>query len=768
MGVGGLSPQIAGQVRAAQIEAVRRYTPWMMATNIVIVAIIATTFRSSDVFAHVAVWSTFIILAAAYTLAVWWSRKHIAPPRSASLRGIRRTVLHTAILGFAWALLPALFFRYADDQQRLVIACVVAGMSCGSGFALATIPAAAILFSGILTAGGTLAVLTSPDVSTLVMLILNGIYFAVLIASSRSLSGLLRGRIEAQIRADDQRDYIGLLLNDFEEHGSDWLWMVDRHYRVIHVSTRLTEVLHTTENDLIGKRLTECLPLRDGGRYSNEDAQALRGLLRRMRKRRAFRDAEVAVRVGGQNRIWSLTARPVFDARGEFEGYRGVGRDVTIASEARRKIEYMARYDSLTGLPNRITLNDDIGRALHRLRERGSHFALLLLDLDHFKIINDTQGHPVGDALLKQAAERLQAAARGFGVVARFAGDEFAIVTNGLQNKRQAEDLAERIARHFQSPFALPGGMASVGVSIGIVYVASGKRDADTLIRHADLALYQAKDGGRGRHYFFEPGLDVAAKRRHQLEHDLRRALEHGGLELFYQPLTSAATGEVVAFEALMRWNHPTLGLLGPHEFIRLAEETGLIGRLGGWAIGQACRQALHWPPHIRIAVNLSPAQFQTPGLFDTVRRALEETGLDPRRLELEVTESLLLDTTGVVQATLQALDALRVRIVLDDFGTGYSSLGYLRQYRFHKLKVDRSFVEHIETEPGSVAIVKAVLGLARELGMTVAVEGVETQGQLAVLRGIGCDEIQGYLVSRPVTAGQTAALIHQQQVASA
>ncbi len=747
---------VAGRVRAAQIEAVRRYTPWMMAANIAIAIILAVTFQRSAAFDGVLLWSSVVSVAAGYSILHWWQKRHVPAPRSASMRGIRRTVVHTAVLGVAWALLPALFFHQGDENQRLLIACTVAGMLCGSGFALATIPAAATIFSGILAIGSTGALLMYPSVTTMVMLGLNGIYMAVISTSSRSLSMLLSSRLEAQIRSDEQRDFIGLLLNDFEEHGSDWLWMVDRNYRIQHVSSRLSEVLQISEEDLLGKRITECLPLRDNVEFSAGEIDSLRNVLHKMRDRKPFRDMEIPVRIQGVNRIWSLTARPVFQSDGSFEGYSGVGRDVTIASEARQKIEYLAKFDSLTGLPNRISLNDNICRALRRLQRNGDSFALLLLDLDNFKIINDTQGHPVGDVLLRQVAERIQAAVRGLGTVARLGGDEFAIVTNALLGRHQAEAIADRVAKHFSAPFMLGGGKASVGVSIGIAYVTSDADDADTLIRHADLALYRAKDEGRGRWFFFEASLDTAAKRRHQLERDLRQALEHGGLELYYQPLVAAATGEIETFEALIRWNHRTLGILSPVDFIPIAEETGLIGPVGAWAVREACRQALEWPEHVRVAVNLSPAQFQSPGLFIAVQSALAVTGLAPHRLELEVTESLLLDTTGIVQSTLAALTGLNVRIVLDDFGTGYSSLSYLREYRFSKLKIDRSFVLNVESEFESLAIIRAIVRLSRDLNMAVAAEGVETQGQFDSLREVGCEQIQGYLIARPMPHSAT------------
>ena len=759
LGVAQEDTQVAGQIRAAQIEAVRRYTPWMMGANIANALILVVAFFNSPAFAGIAIWAGAVVSLALFALLMWWQRRELPKPRTASMRGIRRTVIHAAILGGIWAVLPAVFFASAAPEQRLVLSCVVAGMLCGSGFALATIAPAALAFAGMLTLGAVLALLTDPSFTTVVLLMLNTIYVGVILSSTLALAQTLRARFEAQIRSEEQRELIGVLLNDFEEHGSDWLWMTDRHWRMRHASSRLTEILGLDDAQLIAQRVIHLLPLRSADASTADDRRMWRTLLRSVRQRKAFRDLEVPVRIGSQDRLWSLTAKPAFAPDGRFDGYRGVGRDVTLASEARRKIEYMARFDSLTGLPNRVTLNDELGGAVARLKRHRAPFALLLLDLDHFKFINDTQGHPVGDALLKQAAARLMNLAREMDTVARLGGDEFAIVLTGIRSAAQAGLFAQRVVSVMAEPFELAGGDYTIGASVGIAY-AEDDTDADTLIRHADLALYRAKGEGRGRCFFFEPELDAAARRRHQIESDLRQALERGGLQLHYQPLVNSVDGAIVCCEALMRWDHPELGLLSPAEFIPLAEETGLIGALGSWALGEACREAMTWPGTIRVAVNLSPVQFRSPSLFVDVRRALATSGLPPGRLELEITESLFLDTSGLVYSTLDALRALGVRIALDDFGTGYSSLSYLKKYSFEKLKIDRSFIDGIEREPTNLAIVAAVVRLSHDLGIAVSVEGVETEGQLEVVRRLGCDEVQGYLVSRPITASGLRSLI--------
>ncbi len=373
--------------------------------------------------------------------------------------------------------------------------------------------------------------------------------------------------------------------------------------------------------------------------------------------------------------------------------YEGTLTDITARREAEAGMERLAKYDTMTGLANRVLFRMHLEQALEQMHRMDESFAVLLLDLDHFKAINDTRGHPVGDELLKQVAERLTEHMREFDTVARLGGDEFAIILSAVESPREAANLADRIGEDLRRPFALQGGEAVIGVSIGITWAPQDGTDADTLIRHADLALYRVKGEGRGGYQFFEAEMDAAARRRHMLEGELRGAIARGELELFFQPVVDTATLAVRSFEALMRWRHPSLGMLSPMEFIPLAEEVGLIQPLGAWALRKACETALSWPEEISVAVNLSAAQFRTPGLFASVKRTLDETGLAPGRLELEITETLLIDSSIPVAETLNALRALGVRIALDDFGTGYSSLSYLRRFPFDKLKIDRSFV---------------------------------------------------------------------------
>ena len=442
--------------------------------------------------------------------------------------------------------------------------------------------------------------------------------------------------------------------------------------------------------------------------------------------------------------------------------FNGLIEHLSARRNLEQRLEHMAHHDALTDLPNRVRLRQTMERELARV-QRGENLAVLCLDLDHFKSVNDTLGHPVGDSLLKAVAERLRQKVRDTDIVARLGGDEFAIVQIAAEQPRGAIVLADRLIEALSKPFDLTGHQLVIGTSIGIALAPSDGLDTDQLIKNADMALYRAKADGRGVFRFFEPEMDAKMQARRTLEIDLRKALVEGEFELFYQPLVNLQSNEISGFEALLRWNHPTRGLVPPSEFIPIAEEMGLIVPLGEQVLRQACTEAAGWPGDIRVAVNLSPVQFKSKTLALAVTTALASSGLPPQRLELEITESVLLQDNEATLTTLHQLRALGVRISMDDFGTGYSSLSYLRSFPFDKIKIDQSFVQDMSGgEDDSVAIIRAVAGLGRNLGMATTAEGVETQEQLGYLRQEGCSEVHGYLFSRPMPARDVPSLLEK------
>ncbi|MBT1515083.1 EAL domain-containing protein [Bradyrhizobium sp. SRL28] len=443
-------------------------------------------------------------------------------------------------------------------------------------------------------------------------------------------------------------------------------------------------------------------------------------------------------------------------------GWVATFEDITEWQAVQEQISHMARHDALTNLPNRTLFREQLEKAL-RLAKRSDQLAVLCLDLDHFKDINDSLGHPVGDALLKEVARRLGECITDHDTVARLGGDEFAIVQFCSDCDPSAVALlASHVVEHVSAPYEIAGHQLVIGVSIGISLAPEDGKNPDELLKKADLALYRAKEDGRGTYRFFETGMDARAQARRILELDLRAALQREEFEVYYQPIRDVAKDVVVAFEALVRWNHSLRGMISPVNFIPLAEETGLIVPLGDWVLRQACVDAAGWSRDVGVAVNLSPVQFRNPSLVSTVKEALKASGLPPHRLELEITESVLLQNSEATLAVLHELRAFGVRISLDDFGTGYSSLSYLRSFPFDKIKIDRSFVSELATRADSMAIVRAVTGLGKSLGIVTTAEGVETDAQFDLLRQEGCTQAQGYLFSKPRPAAEVEGMLTQ------
>ena len=435
------------------------------------------------------------------------------------------------------------------------------------------------------------------------------------------------------------------------------------------------------------------------------------------------------------------------DQAGEIRYIINVVDDVTERRRANEKIAHLAHYDALTDLPNRVLFRERVERELQRTG-RGEQFALLYIDVDEFKGINDSLGHHVGDELLKAVATRLKGCIRETDLVARLGGDEFAVIQTGVGNADDVVEFVTRIHEAIRQPYACLGHRLSSDASIGIAIAPQDGTDLDQLIKNADLAMYGAKAGGRRTYRFFEPAMDARAKARLTLERDMRQALVDGSFEIHYQPLVDLGNDEVTGCEALLRWRHPERGMISPADFIPVAEDTGLIIELGEWVLRTACAEAASWPDHVRLAVNVSPVQLKSPTLALKIASALGASGLPANRLELEITEAVLIDDDETALAILHQLRAIGIRIALDDFGTGYSSLSYLKRFPFDKIKIDRCFVSDIAEIDGSSAIVQAVVNIAAARNMTTTAEGVETSEQKEMLRALGCTEMQGYLFS--------------------
>ena len=547
-------------------------------------------------------------------------------------------------------------------------------------------------------------------------------------------------RQRAQLRAEE-------ILHDFEQTGQGWFWETDRRGHLAYVSPPIGDILGRTAQTLLGKPIAE---LFDADPLGQENERTLSFHLS---ARSAFGDLAIRAASPDEERWWSISGRPLYDHFGNFLGFRGSGHDLTEKRRSAESASRLAHYDSLTGLANRLQMAQTLEKILAAPSEEHRACSVLLLDLDRFKQVNDTMGHPAGDYLLTQVASRLERTVGQYGRVGRLGGDEFEVILPGRHRREDLAQLAQRVIHDLSEPYSIDGHRVMIGASVGVALSPEDGVTSEALIRNADLALYAAKDGGRGRHHFYAADLHSDAEERRQLEQDLRDALAQGGLNLFYQPVVHTSTERITGFEALLRWTHPTRGPISPVKFIPIAEDSGLIAQIGEWALRKACHDLAKLPESVRVAVNVSPLQFANPALPAIITSALASAQVNPGRLELEITESVFLNDDEGTDAMFTALKRVGVRLALDDFGTGYSSLGYLKKAPFDKIKIDQSFVRGatiIGSRNG--AIIASIVSLAEALGMETTAEGVETLDELDLVRMLGCSHVQGYIYAKPLS----------------
>ncbi len=577
-----------------------------------------------------------------------------------------------------------------------------------------------------------------------------GIFFALRVFPLRVLDRTL-GQLErssAALAQTNERFKAALT------HMSHGLSMFDAEGRLVVNNDRFA-AMYDVSPDVIraGSTFEDFLRHRAlQGYFKSDPDQELQALLK-------LGDREAQVLAAGSGRSIAVISHPL-----PTGGWVSTHEDITEKLAAQAEISHMAHHDALTGLPNRVFLRQRMEALVNQLG-RDQKFAVLYFDLDRFKVVNDALGHPLGDKLLRQVAARTRKCLRSGETLARLGGDEFVILQTQVDHAEDASALAARLIEEIGAPFDLDGHQVTIGVSLGIAMAPGDARCPDELLRNADMALYRAKADGRNTCRFFEPEMDRLMQARRTLELDLRKAIANSEFVVYYQPLIKLETEEICGFEALVRWKHPVHGLIPPLEFIPLAEETGLIVPIGEWVLRNACAEAAKWPSDIRIAVNLSPTQFKVGDICQVVVSALAHSGLEAARLELEITESVLLFDNAATLETLHQLRSLGVRISMDDFGTGYSSLSYLRSFPFDKIKIDRSFVHDLECNEDSKAIVRAVTGLGANLGMATTGEGVETRAEVDYLRAEGCTEAQGYFFSRPKPASEVAGMLAERNV---
>lgn len=730
------------RIRAAQFHAISRFSPLTMAANLVNCGVVVAAVREEANAWVLGAWVTVILTMVAVTTRAWFERRSRKQRQRASMRAVRRATYHATLLAAVWALVPVLWFGSVTPEDQLVIACLVTGMICAGGFALATIPIAAYAYVGVLTVGAAIGLLETGSSYIVFMTLLLIAYAAIVIQSVANSSRMFNERFRAEASLKERGEIIELLLNEFEQHGSDWLFETDIRFAIVQHSVRFGEVAGLAGQSLIGRCIVD---------MADEETGAALQLA--IAGRQPFRELDIRVEVGGKPRWWALTAKPIFDESGCHVGWRGVGSDITDRKLASEKVAWMARTDMLTGLPNRARFRELAARRLETARRNGSSFALGCLDLDQFKAVNDALGHPVGDALL-MAVSRELSELDDLGVVfGRFGGDEFGMIVSDFARRSDVVELAQRIIAQISRSRTIDGARITIGASIGLAFGPGSTDTVDDLIRNADLALYRAKDGGRGIAAVFDDTMHHEAEERRVLLEDLRAAVGADQFRLVYQPIVDVRAGAIVGFEALLRWQHPERGLLAPAAFVSLAEESGLIETIGAWVLHRACRDAAAWPGSIRVAVNISPAQFGNVALLSHVAQALAASHLAADRLEIEITEALFMNQRAESDRFLADMRTLGVRIALDDFGTGFSSLGYLTRFPIQKLKIDRSFVSGAADLENRKAIVEAIVGIARSLGFVTTAEGVETAADLAWITGLGCDQAQGYYFAKSLPA---------------
>jgi diguanylate cyclase (GGDEF)-like protein len=752
--------EMAGRVRMEQLTSILRLTPVMMGANIVIALLVNMAGAKSPNHLGLTIWAGLVVCYGLLGLRGWLSAKRRKSGKSTvSARGLRNLTRQAGLLGLLWGALPVLAM-HADEpsaQMRMLIASVIAGMIGCGGFAMLALPPAAIAYSTPMVVGSLFVLLGSGDP---ILLALGGLLiFCYLVVSVSCLSHakVFAERLVAGEELERQRQVVSLLLSDFEEGASDWLWEVDEVGALTYVSDRMAAAAEGDKQALIGRSLASLC-----GAAAESPAGPVASLAALFAEQKTFRDVVVSVPVGAETHWWSLSAKPIHDLDGVFTGFRGVGADVTAAREAQERISRLAHFDVLTQLPNRLSFLQALSKAWADFCEGAAASppgaaggcAVLCLDLDYFKGVNDSLGHPVGDALLIEVAERLRDCVGDFGLVARLGGDEFAVVVAPAPEPKVLGYLARSIVESLSLPYEIKGHSVLIGASVGIAIAPVDAADPDSLLKNADLALYRAKGDGRGAYQFFELSMDVKAQERRALEMDLRAALKNEELKVFFQPLIGTRDHDITGFEALLRWQHPRRGLVPPGDFIECAEQWGLIGKIGEWVLGEACKQAASWPAPLTVAVNLSPNQFTSGDLVGQVERALKDSGLAPSRLELEITEGLLLHDTARTMEQLTALKALGVKIAMDDFGTGYSSLAYLWRFPFDKIKLDRSFVAEMSDNAAITDIVRTITLLGQTLKLQVTAEGVETADQVRMLGEMHCDHFQGFLFGRPMPVG--------------
>ncbi|CAN5481794.1 EAL domain-containing protein [soil metagenome] len=742
-----------GPIRAAQLNAGGQLALFLVAANVVAASLVTLILADHAPLWQLAVWGGLVAIV---SVSVALRRLSVRSRTTATVRDVRKTVRDGIALGLVWSAPPLAFGSTVDIGAALGLWIVLSVLMTGSAAAMAALPLATMAFLAILGAsiGAMLWLVTGGPLLACATWLFTTLLIMGVFARARALVVIRAG----EIALAERDETVSLLLREFEDKAADWLWETDSARRVVRASPRFAWAVGHDPVSINGIPFAQVLagPAWEAGNFS----AGLRQLADKLKSREGFRDLLIPVTVKGEERWWEIAASPRLDEEGRFIGFRGVGSDVTEARASADKVNRMARFDTLTGLPNRLMINETLARAMAEADKWNGRCAFLMIDLDRFKAVNDTLGHPVGDKLLSRVSERLGQLMSENDTIGRLGGDEFAVVVRDASDEHRVELLAQAVIELLSRPYQVDDNTLYIGASIGIAFGPRDGKAAEMLIRSADLALYRSKDAGGGMFHVYEPQLHIDAEERRVLEMALRKALENNEMHLNYQPVVSAGSGSLTGFEALLRWNSPEFGMVSPAKFVPLAEEARLIAPIGEWVLRTACHEAARWPGQTRVAVNVSPEQLHNPAFVAVVASALANSGLPADRLELEVTESVFMAEGTCATKVLEQILDLGVKLSLDDFGTGYSSLGYLSRTRFSSIKIDRSFVQGASKGiPEAIAIIRAVVALAQSLGMATTAEGVETEEEHVMVQNLGCTKVQGYYFGRPLPVEEARAI---------
>jgi diguanylate cyclase (GGDEF)-like protein len=753
LGLSSVSDADWGLVRGGQISEVRRFALFRLIFSVIAAWGVFSSMELSGT--GMRVW-LIITMLSSVGLSIPQLRQREFPRISATNSELHLEGLSLFGASLAWGTLPFFFGRTAGPMDILTMWAVLTTLMGAATFFLSAVPLGAATF--VLVLGSGLSWL-SLQLGLPVVGALTASYTLALVAACLATGKTFALHRYNQIALKEKSEMVSLLLREYEDSGGDFMWQTDASRCLTHVSPRLAKELGLDEKELEAKPLLQILA---GDKWhSGNLPTVLNDLSEKMKNRESFSDVVIPMVIKGEHHWWALSAQPRTDDNGAFAGFRGVGADVTAERRSSDKINQMARFDGLTGLPNRLQLTEALTNALQQAEQWRSRAGFMMIDLDRFKAVNDTLGHPVGDRLLAQVAHRLRSIMTSNELCGRLGGDEFAVVVKEVKQADHLDKVASAIIATLSEPYTVDEHTIYIGASVGTAISPRDGRTVETLVRSSDLALYRSKEQGGGAHNIYEPQLHTHAEERRVLEIALRKALERNEMELHYQPVVNGQSGMLESFEALLRWNNPDLGMVSPGKFIPIAEDARLIRPIGEWVLRTACMEAVRWPSHVRIAVNVSAEQLTDPSFVSTVMSALSQSGLPPHRLELEVTESMFMKDGGNAVAVLQKVLDLGIKLSLDDFGTGYSSLGYLSKTKFSTIKVDRSFVQGAARNlPESIAIIRAVVALADSLGMSTTAEGVETEEECRLVNELGCKKIQGYLFGRPMPAHEAMRVV--------